>query len=204
MIVEAVDPQAVARVEGMPRRTHRTAVEDREPPAAALRRAEPCGELAAPQRYKVQFTTTEEYVRLVEEAKALLSHAVPQANLEQVQLRAMRAFVEELRKRKYGTSASVAAAAEQSPSSPVTEDRGAAASLRSRSIPPCGLRTMAQRRQTPAQRCQNRAGAGVTFRWPFEVPLPDAMVTAAPIRMRPAGVAQRRVASSSITSCLSP
>jgi hypothetical protein len=38
----------------------------------------------APERYKVQFTATEEYVRLVEEAKALLSHAAPRASIEEV------------------------------------------------------------------------------------------------------------------------
>jgi hypothetical protein len=47
--------------------------------------------LEGPQRYKVQFTVTEEYVRLVEEAKALLSHAVPNVTLEELQTRAMRA-----------------------------------------------------------------------------------------------------------------
>jgi hypothetical protein len=46
-----------------------------------------------PERYKVQFTTTEEYVRLLEEAKALLSHALPNVALEELQLRAMRALV---------------------------------------------------------------------------------------------------------------
>jgi hypothetical protein len=55
----------------------------------------------APERYKVQFTATAEYVRLVDEAKALLSHAVPHATLEEIHLRAMRAFVSELAKKKY-------------------------------------------------------------------------------------------------------
>jgi hypothetical protein len=59
----------------------------------------------ASERYKVQFTATEEYVRLVEEAKALLSHAAPRATLEEVHLRAMRALVSELKKKKYGASA---------------------------------------------------------------------------------------------------
>jgi len=54
-----------------------------------------------PVQYKVQFTATEEYVRLVEEAKALLSHAVPGLTLEELQLRAMRSLVSELNKRKY-------------------------------------------------------------------------------------------------------
>ncbi len=55
----------------------------------------------APERYKVQFTATAEYVRLVDEAKALLSHARPQATLEELHLRAMRALVSELTKKKY-------------------------------------------------------------------------------------------------------
>jgi hypothetical protein len=53
------------------------------------------------ERYKVQFTATEEYVRLVEDVKALLSHAVPNVTLEELHLRAMRALVAELKKRKY-------------------------------------------------------------------------------------------------------
>jgi len=55
--------------------------------------------LERPERYRVQFTATEEYVHLVEEAKALLSHAVPNVSLEELQLRAMRALVTELNKR---------------------------------------------------------------------------------------------------------
>jgi 5-methylcytosine-specific restriction endonuclease McrA len=58
-------------------------------------------DLLSPERYKVQFTATAEYVRLVDEAKALLSHAVPQAPLEEIHLRAMRALVSELKKKKY-------------------------------------------------------------------------------------------------------
>jgi hypothetical protein len=55
----------------------------------------------APERYKVQFTATAEYVRLVDEAKALLSHARPHATLEEIHLRAMQALVSELTKKKY-------------------------------------------------------------------------------------------------------
>jgi hypothetical protein len=55
----------------------------------------------APERYKVQFTATEEYVRLVEEAKALLSHSVPRVTLDELHLRALRALVSELTKKKY-------------------------------------------------------------------------------------------------------
>jgi 5-methylcytosine-specific restriction endonuclease McrA len=57
----------------------------------------------APERYKVQFTATEEYVRLVDEAKALLSHAASQLTLEELQLHAMRTLVAELKKKKYAT-----------------------------------------------------------------------------------------------------
>jgi hypothetical protein len=59
----------------------------------------------APERYKVQFTATEEYARLVEEAKALLAHAAPRASIEEVHLRAMRALVTALKKMKYGAAA---------------------------------------------------------------------------------------------------
>jgi 5-methylcytosine-specific restriction endonuclease McrA len=57
-----------------------------------------------PERYKVQFTATAEYVRLVEEAQALLSHAAPRATLDEIHLRALRSFVALLRKQKYATA----------------------------------------------------------------------------------------------------
>ena len=69
--------------------------------------------LKRPERYRVQFTATEEYVHLVEEAKALLSHAVPNVSLEELQLRAMRALVTELNKKKYATVDSSPARAPQ-------------------------------------------------------------------------------------------
>jgi hypothetical protein len=61
-------------------------------------------ESLAPERYKVQFTATVEYVRLVEEAKALLSHAAARASLDEIHLRALRALVTPLRKKKYATA----------------------------------------------------------------------------------------------------
>ena len=42
-------------------------------------------------------------MRLIDEAQALLSHAAPRATLEEIQLRAMRAFVASLKKQKYAT-----------------------------------------------------------------------------------------------------
>jgi 5-methylcytosine-specific restriction endonuclease McrA len=61
-------------------------------------------ESLAPERFKVQFTATAEYVRLVEEAKALLSHAAPRATLDEIHLRALRTFVTLLKKQKYSTA----------------------------------------------------------------------------------------------------
>ncbi len=55
-----------------------------------------------PELFKVQFTTSEEYVRLIDEVQALLSHTAPRASLEEIHLRAMRAFVASLKKQKYG------------------------------------------------------------------------------------------------------
>jgi hypothetical protein len=53
-----------------------------------------------PQRYRVQFTAGDEYVKLVEKAEALLSHSAERIPLDELQLRAMRAFVAELERRK--------------------------------------------------------------------------------------------------------
>jgi hypothetical protein len=53
----------------------------------------------------VQFTAGEEYVKLIEEAQALLSHSAPRATLDEIQLRAMRALVAELKRRKHTVTA---------------------------------------------------------------------------------------------------
>lgn len=71
------------------------------PVSAPVRNGALLSDDLAPERYKVQFTASEEYVKLVEEAKALLSHAAPRATLEEIHLRAMRALVAALEKRKY-------------------------------------------------------------------------------------------------------
>jgi hypothetical protein len=68
---------------------------------AAQHYAGTAGELVGPLRYKVQFTATEEYVNLIDEAKALISHAVRNASIEDIQLRALRAFVGGLKKQRY-------------------------------------------------------------------------------------------------------
>ncbi|HTU58633.1 MAG TPA: HNH endonuclease signature motif containing protein, partial [Polyangiales bacterium] len=53
-----------------------------------------------PQRYGIQFEATEEYVRLLDEAQALLSHAAPELSLSDLHLRALRNFVAELKRKK--------------------------------------------------------------------------------------------------------
>jgi hypothetical protein len=58
----------------------------------------------SPQRYGIQFTASEEYVALVEEAQALLSRTAPRATLDELHLRAMRALVGELKRRKYAVT----------------------------------------------------------------------------------------------------
>jgi hypothetical protein len=49
----------------------------------------------------VQFTASEEYVSLVEQVQALLSHSAPRATVDEIHLRAMRALVAELERQKY-------------------------------------------------------------------------------------------------------
>jgi hypothetical protein len=53
----------------------------------------------------VQFSAEEEYVQLVERAKALLSHAHSKSTLEEIHLRAMRLLVADLEKRRFGKTA---------------------------------------------------------------------------------------------------
>jgi hypothetical protein len=57
-----------------------------------------------PQRYKVQFEASEEYVELVEKAKALLSQTAPRVDLGELHLRALRALVTELERKKYAAT----------------------------------------------------------------------------------------------------
>jgi 5-methylcytosine-specific restriction endonuclease McrA len=70
----------------------------------------------APLRYRVQFTATQEYVDLLETAKDLLAHAVPSRSIEEVHLRAMRALVIELKKRKIGATSESSRKGQQSSS----------------------------------------------------------------------------------------
>ncbi len=63
----------------------------------------------AAQRYRVQFTASQEYVTLLEEARDLLAHALPDRSIAEVHLRAMRDLVARLRKRRAGTDAAGAA-----------------------------------------------------------------------------------------------
>jgi 5-methylcytosine-specific restriction endonuclease McrA len=58
----------------------------------------------SPQRYRVQFTAGEEYVKLVEEARALLSHAAPRATVDEIHVRAMRALLTELKRQKHAAT----------------------------------------------------------------------------------------------------
>src|SRR5690606_36088383 len=53
-----------------------------------------------PERYKVQFTASQEYVDLLQQAKDLASHALPSGAIEQLHLQAMRLLVAELKKRR--------------------------------------------------------------------------------------------------------
>jgi hypothetical protein len=57
-----------------------------------------------PLRYKVQFTATQEFVDLLEEARDLLGPETPRPALPDIQLRALRSLVKELRGRKRGAT----------------------------------------------------------------------------------------------------
>ena len=76
--------------------------------APARKEVEP---LAAPPvttptvtRYKVQFTADQEYIELVEQARALSSHTLPRGDLAELHRRAMQMLVDKLLRRKAAVS----------------------------------------------------------------------------------------------------
>jgi hypothetical protein len=68
-----------------------------------------------PQRYRVQFEASEEYVELVERTKVLLSHRGPRPDLGDLHLRAMRALMAELEREKYAVTTRQRAARRSAP-----------------------------------------------------------------------------------------
>ena len=88
--------------------------------------------LLAPQRYKVQFTASQEYVDLLEQAQDLLAPAVPRRNLEQVHLRALVLLVAELKKRKYAVTERSRSAAAARTARPNPRRRGLSRNRRPR------------------------------------------------------------------------
>lgn len=159
-----------AREEGQP---------DFSAPMSNQNGAEVRSEQACPsrQRYKVQFTASEEYVELLEKAMDLLSHAIPSRALEAVHLRAMRALVQQLEKRKYATlegRSSVPASQRQVPGSlssatPESDTSAADSSAdfparepsRAGTMPPSRSRTATQGREILSDAHQ-RANANAT------------------------------------------
>jgi hypothetical protein len=73
-----------------------------------------------PLRYKVQFTATEEHLDLMERAAALLSNRGEHNGIEEIHLRALRALVQKLERRRYGApaKASKAKASNERPKPP--------------------------------------------------------------------------------------
>jgi hypothetical protein len=73
-------------------------------------------------RYRVEFTASERYVELVEEARNLLQHKVPDRDVARVHELAMAAFVEQLRKRRMAKGERPRRAAESDGPAPVRVD----------------------------------------------------------------------------------
>jgi 5-methylcytosine-specific restriction endonuclease McrA len=104
--------------------------------------------ITAPQQYQMQFSTTEEHVKLVERAKALLARRAPGKSLGQLHLEAMKVLVASLEKqrfavtdrpRKRAETPSQGAAASENPSN------GPGSRRRSRYIPAAIRRAVFER-----------------------------------------------------------
>ena len=90
-------------------------------------------ETEPPQRYGIQFEAAQEYVELLDEAQALLSHAAPDLSLSDLHLRALQSFVAELKRKK-------CAVVDRPRSAPAPRQRG-------RHVPACVRRDVYQRDQ---------------------------------------------------------
>ena len=97
-----------------------------------------------PQRYGIQFEAAQEYVALLDEAQALLSHAAPNLSLSDLHLRALRSFVAELKRKKCAT-------VDKPRSAPAPRQRDEASApaprQRGRHVPAAAKRTVYQRDQ---------------------------------------------------------
>jgi hypothetical protein len=79
---------------------HTQRTDDAEVGSADGREPADAAEQQLALRYRVQFTASQEFVDLLEEASHLIGHETPQATLPEIQVRALRALVQELRTRK--------------------------------------------------------------------------------------------------------
>jgi hypothetical protein len=82
--------------------------------------------LSPPQQYRMQFSTTEEHVQLVERAKSLLAHCAPGKPLGELHLQAMKLLVQALEKQKFA----VTIRPRRQPSTPTSETRDEAPETR--------------------------------------------------------------------------
>jgi hypothetical protein len=117
---------------------------------AALARSESAvlsaGPLQPQLRFKVQFTADQAYVDLLERAKALLWHQLPNGDLVELQRLALEALVEKLQQRKCGALAR----AKQSTATLAAEPANRAAPARNEPSPSNSpLATAPARNQTP-------------------------------------------------------
>jgi hypothetical protein len=146
------------------------------------------------QRYRVQFTASQEYVELLETAKDLLAHAVPSRSIEEVHLRAMRALVSELKKRKTGATKQSSRPKGQASSSKQSSTEGDVAGD--------GSPAVVTPRQRGAKAATAPASAGDMFPARSVEQYGREMANAAPMSMRWANAVAKPVVSSSTTSSL--
>jgi hypothetical protein len=174
-----------------------------EAPGAPVQSAPASPARLEPQRYGVQFTANEEYVKLVEEAQALLSRSAPRATLDELHLRAMRALVAELKRQKYAVTdrprkrsphtSPPGASLMEAPALLEAPETSEASALAERSRPTAETGSP---RKSPVP---NRAGAEDTSRPPSVAPSPSATPGAARTPPLPGSAAVKLTAWSYIT-----
>jgi hypothetical protein len=121
-------------------------------------------EPARPLRYRVQFTANQEFVDLLREVTDLLGHETPRVTLPDVQLRALRILVKELRARKRATTSRPRSArvAREEMTAGTTEDelRAAPERAKAKDTPVGAAPERAKAKDTTVGAAPERASAG--------------------------------------------
>jgi hypothetical protein len=153
-----------------------------EPAPARVKASAVDSKPLAPLRYRVEFTAGQEYAELLEEARNLLQHQIPDRDIARVHELAMAAFVEHLKRRRQGATKRPRRSATDGPA-PVRVNEEASRDAASRRYVPAEIRRAIWQRDAgrctfadaSGRRCHERAGLEVHHEQAFALGGPTTL-----------------------------